>query len=88
MPRKKRLPAQIKIRLPEALRRELEREAAKNSRTLNGEIVYRLTQPFVQADRKAIAAAAAEAAGVAAGKAVAEAVAELGLLPKPEGGDK
>jgi hypothetical protein len=56
---RKKNPAQIKIRLPEALRRDLEREAAKTGRTLNGEIVYRLTQPFVQADRRAIAAAAA-----------------------------
>ena len=46
MARKKRLPAQIKIRLPEKLRRALEREAAKNDRTLNGEIVYRLTEPI------------------------------------------
>jgi hypothetical protein len=60
MARKKAGPAQIKIRLPEALRRDLEREAAKKGRTLNGEIVHRLTQPFVQADREAIAEAAAE----------------------------
>jgi hypothetical protein len=46
MARKKRPPAQIKIRLPEKLRRTLEREAAKNDRTLNGEIVYRLTEPI------------------------------------------
>ena len=56
---RKKAPAQIKIRLPEALRRDLEREAAKHGRTLNGEIVYRLTQPFIQADREAVAAAAA-----------------------------
>jgi hypothetical protein len=62
MARKKAAPAQIKIRLPEALRRDLEREAAKNRRTLNGEIVHRLTQPFEQADRKAIAGAAADEA--------------------------
>jgi hypothetical protein len=62
MARKKAGPAQIKIRLPEALRRDLEREAAKTGRTLNGEIVHRLTQPFVQADREAIAEAAAEKA--------------------------
>ena len=36
----------------------LEREADKHDRTLNGEIVHRLTQPFVQADRKAVAEAA------------------------------
>jgi plasmid stability protein len=60
MVRKKAAPAQIKIRLPEALRRDLEREAARHGRTLNGEIVYRLTQPFIQADREAVAVAAVE----------------------------
>jgi Arc-like DNA binding dprotein len=62
MARKKAVPAQIKIRLPEALRRDLEREATKTGRTLNGEIVHRLTQPFVQADREAVAEAAVEKA--------------------------
>src|SRR5262249_3073581 len=38
--------AQIKIRLPVKLRRTLEREARKNDRTLNGEIVYRLSEPI------------------------------------------
>ena len=45
MARKKPLP-QIKIRLPQKLRRDLERDAAKNGRTLNGEIVYRLSEPY------------------------------------------
>jgi Arc-like DNA binding domain len=62
MARKRAAPVQIKIRLPDALRRDLEREATKNGRTLNGEIVHRLTQPFVQADRLAVAEAAAERA--------------------------
>jgi Arc-like DNA binding domain len=62
MARKKAAPAQIKIRLPEALRRDLERAATKSGRTLNGEIVHRLTQPFEQADREAIAEKAAEKA--------------------------
>ena len=46
MARKKPGLAQIKIRLPVKLRRALEREAAKNDRTLNGEIVYRLSEPI------------------------------------------
>ncbi len=62
MARKKARPAQIKIRLPETLRRDLEREAAKAGRTLNGEIVYRLTQPFVQADLETAAKKGAEQA--------------------------
>jgi hypothetical protein len=68
MARKKAVPAQIKIRLPEALRRDLEREAAKNGRTLNGEIVHRLTQPFERADREDMAAEAAYATAVAIAK--------------------
>jgi hypothetical protein len=60
MARKKAAPAQIKIRLPATLRRELEREATKNGRTLNGEIVHRLMEPFEQADRQEIARTAAQ----------------------------
>ena len=46
MARKKPALPQIKIRLPVELRRTLEREAAKNGRTLNAEIVYRLLEPI------------------------------------------
>jgi hypothetical protein len=74
MVRRKSVPAQIKIRLPDALRRDLEREARNNGRTLNGEIVYRLTEPFVQADRQAVAKAAAN-------QALDEFVKDLGRLP-------
>jgi Arc-like DNA binding domain len=86
MARKKVRPAQIKIRLPEKLRRDLEREADKHGRTLNGEIVHRLTQPFVEADRKAIAAEAAEKAGERAGRAAAEEY--FKWLTKTEGSNK
>jgi hypothetical protein len=89
MARKKRPPAQIKIRLPEKLRRALEREAAKNDRTLNGEIVHRLTEPFVQADQEELIETAAGRAGEKAGRAAAEAmVRALGLQSKPEESDK
>jgi Arc-like DNA binding domain len=38
--------AQVKVRLPELLRRELEREAARNEHSMNAEIVKRLHESF------------------------------------------
>ena len=40
--------AQTKIRLPTALRRNLQREADKLKRPLNAEILHRLEQSFLQ----------------------------------------
>jgi hypothetical protein len=37
-------------RIPEGLRRKLEREAEQNRRSMNAEIVHRLTQSFVNQD--------------------------------------
>jgi Arc-like DNA binding domain len=94
MARKKRQPAQIKIRLPEALRRSLEREADKNGRTLNGEIVHRLTQPFVEADREALIetavgrALAKQRAAEKAGAAAAQADFEEDLTKKEDDNGK
>jgi hypothetical protein len=102
MARKKRPPAQIKIRLPEKLRRTLEREAAKNGRTLNGEIVYRLTEPIaVMENTERVTDAIlgrvtkrllleAEKAGERAGRADAEADLAASRIEttKPEGKDK
>jgi len=69
-----RLP-QTNIRLPIPLRQKLEREAAKNGRTLNAEIVYRLSQPFVEADaRRAGREGAMEVATEAASAAAAAVV--------------
>jgi hypothetical protein len=36
----------LKVRFTEALRKRIEQEAKKNQRSLNGEIVYRLTASF------------------------------------------
>jgi Arc-like DNA binding domain len=88
MARKKRQPAQIKIRLPEALRRSLEREADKNGRTLNGEIVHRLTQPFVEADREALIETAVGRALAKAGAAAAQADFEEDLTRKEDDNGK
>jgi plasmid stability protein len=36
----------LMIRIPEALRRKLEKEAARNDRSMNAEIIYKLEQSF------------------------------------------
>jgi hypothetical protein len=43
--------AQVKVRLPEVLRRELEREAEREGRSMNTEIVVRLHQSFRKTDQ-------------------------------------
>jgi hypothetical protein len=46
--------AQTKIRLPTALRRNLQREADKLKRPLNAEILHRLDQSFLQQNFSAL----------------------------------
>jgi Arc-like DNA binding domain len=41
----------VMTRLPEGLRRRLEREAEQNRRSMNAEIIHRLTQSFVRQDQ-------------------------------------
>jgi Arc-like DNA binding domain len=50
----------VMTRIPEALRRRLERAAARNNRSMNTEIIHRLEESF--------ALAAAERAGAAAAR--------------------
>jgi hypothetical protein len=38
------------VRMPEALRRRVEREAEKNGRSMNTEIIHRLEQSFSEVD--------------------------------------
>lgn len=38
----------LMTRIPEGLRRKLEREAEQNCRSMNAEIIHRLTQSFVR----------------------------------------
>jgi Arc-like DNA binding domain len=38
----------LMTRIPEGLRRKLEREAEQNRRSMNAEIIHRLTQSFVR----------------------------------------
>jgi hypothetical protein len=56
---------QLKLRFMESLRRKLERAAARNHRSMNTEIVYRLERTF----EEDAAAAAGARAGRAAGRA-------------------
>jgi hypothetical protein len=51
---------QLKLRFPERLRRQLEREAAKNERSMNAEIVERLKQSFRRDDWRELAWEVAE----------------------------
>jgi Arc-like DNA binding domain len=50
--------AQIKVRLPEVLRRHLEREAARNGRSMNAEIIKRLSESFRVLDQTKLIAKA------------------------------
>ena len=42
----------LMARIPEGLRRKLEREAEQNRRSMNAELIHRLTQSFVHQDQK------------------------------------
>jgi Arc-like DNA binding domain len=46
MARKPTDTVQLKLRFPEAVRRRLEREAARNARSMNTEIIHRLQRTF------------------------------------------
>jgi hypothetical protein len=48
--------AQLKVRLPETLRRQLEHAASRANHSMNVEIVNRLTQTFLELDRTKIIA--------------------------------
>jgi hypothetical protein len=50
--------AQVKVRLPELLRRELDREAARNEHSMNAEIVKRLQESFRAIDQTSLIAKA------------------------------
>lgn len=47
----------LMARIPEGLRRKLEREAEQNRRSMNAELIHRLTQSFVYQDQKDLIAA-------------------------------
>jgi hypothetical protein len=47
----------VMTRIPEGLRRRLEREAEQNRRSMNAEIVHRLMQSFERQDRADLIAA-------------------------------
>jgi Arc-like DNA binding domain len=69
-------------RIPEGLRRRLEREAELNRRSMNAEIVHRLEESFQREDQeKMIRRATEEAVKTTAGAAVVMVLSELHLLP-------
>jgi hypothetical protein len=93
MARKKTDSVGLRLRFGEALRRRIERAANNNRRSMNAEIVYRLTQSFAREDQEAMIEAAvgralskAERAVEKAGEKAAQA--DFKDFFKPEGGDK
>ena len=54
--------AELKLRLPERLRRLIERQAEKSNRSLNAEMVHRLEQSFSRAEIEEIINATLDAA--------------------------
>jgi Arc-like DNA binding domain len=68
--------AQTKIRLPTALRRDLQREADKHKRPLNAEILHRLGQSFLQQNFSALMREHIDIASTAAATKAAEQVAQ------------
>jgi plasmid stability protein len=51
----------IMTRVPEALRQRLEREAERNGRSMNAEVIHRLEQSFEKEERSALAQNTADA---------------------------
>jgi Arc-like DNA binding dprotein len=78
----------LKLRLPEALRRQLEKAAAQNSRSMNSEILQRLEDSFRHGSLDALIQKAAQTAAIEAFRVVGSNVA-LDRPKKPDdGGEK
>jgi Arc-like DNA binding domain len=73
----------VMTRIPEGLRRRLEREAEQNRRSMNAEIIHRLEQSFQRQDQKEMINAAVKSS---AGAAVVKALYELHILPQQSHG--
>jgi hypothetical protein len=77
----------VMTRIPEGLRRRLEREAEQNRHSMNAEIVARLKASFQREDQeKMIRRAAEEAATASAGRFVELVLAKKTELPEPTSG--
>jgi hypothetical protein len=72
----------VMTRIPEGLRRRLEREAEQNRRSMNAEIIHRLEQSFQRQDQKEMINAAVKSS---AGAAVVKTLYELHILKQPHG---
>jgi hypothetical protein len=62
MARKPTDEVQLKLRFDERLRRRIEKEAERNNRSMNAEIIHRLEESFRQEDTQEMANKAAKAA--------------------------
>jgi phosphoenolpyruvate carboxylase len=77
----------VMTRLPEGLRRRLEREAEENGRSMNAEIIYRLQQSFRHAEHQVDLIEQAKLAAEAAATATVDKLRVVGFgLPhsRPE----
>ena len=73
----------VMTRIPEGLRRRLERDAEQNRRSMNAEIVARLEASFRREDEeKMFRRVAVEAVRSTAGAAVVWTLSELQMLPQ------
>ena len=63
MSRKPNDPVKLNLRFTEALRLRLEKQAARNNRSMNEEIVRRLEESFTKEDFEALAERIAEKVG-------------------------
>jgi hypothetical protein len=73
-------------RIPEGLRRRLEREAELNRRSMNAEIIHRLEKSFQREDQEEMFRRAAhQVVKATAGMAVEKTLATMVKLPQPPG---
>src|SRR5262245_28750058 len=87
MVRKSQELSTVMTRIPEGLRRRLEREAEQNRRSMNAEIVHRLEESFRrEEEEEIIKRAAQEAVRVTSGAAVLMTLREVGLVPQQPAG--
>lgn len=71
----------VMVRIPESVRRQLAREAKKNGRSMNTEIIHRLGQSLVSADVTELYRQYAEIAAERAADLAAKKIIEQLLLP-------
>ncbi|HEV3147216.1 MAG TPA: Arc family DNA-binding protein [Chthoniobacterales bacterium] len=85
MARKPSDPVKLNLRFTEALRSRLEKQATKNNRSLNEEIIRRLEESFKREDLEDFAERLAEKLGSVVTVKIGDVITKHGL---PRGGDE